>query len=56
MMTRTAGLERVCPECDSVMTVVHRGQFSTLHVCPTCGSTLTIPPPVPLLLRKAPSD
>jgi len=39
--------KRVCPECDAEMTLVHRGQFSTLYVCPICGSSLTLPPRTP---------
>ena len=54
MRSGTTEIEQVCPECQHAMTLVHRGQFSTLLVCPTCGSTLTIPPPVPVVLVQTP--
>ena len=52
MVERTGSITRICPECESVMTLAHKGHFSTLYVCPTCGSTLTIPPPVPAVPPK----
>jgi hypothetical protein len=52
-MTGTAENERLCPECEDLMTLLHSGRFSTLYVCPNCGSTLTLPPPEPLDLPKA---
>jgi hypothetical protein len=45
-------MNRVCPECEDEMTLVHRGQFSTLYVCRICGCTLTLPPPVPAVPPK----
>jgi ssDNA-binding Zn-finger/Zn-ribbon topoisomerase 1 len=53
MMGEREPTERICPECDDVMRLVHWGRFSTLYVCPTCGSTLTLPPPEPLATPKS---
>jgi hypothetical protein len=55
-MTMTVEIERVCPQCENVMPLVHKGRFSTLHVCPGCGITLTIPPPIPVAAPKLRPD
>lgn len=44
--------ERICPQCKGVMTLAHKGQFSTVYVCPGCGSMLTIPPPEPAIRKR----
>jgi hypothetical protein len=46
--------ERICPECDHVMRLVHKGRFTTLYVCPTCACTLTLPPAVPAVPPEGP--
>jgi hypothetical protein len=54
MMGESEQRDRNCPECNDVMTLVHRGRFATLYACPTCGSTLTLPPPEPLAPPQSP--
>jgi transposase len=51
-MVQNEPTERTCPDCGDVMTLVHRGRFSTLFTCPTCGITLTLPPREPVALPK----
>jgi hypothetical protein len=46
--------EEICPECDHVMRLVHKGRFSTLYACPTCGCALTVPPAVPAVPAEGP--
>lgn len=46
--------EKICPECDHVMRLVHKGRFSILYVCPTCACTLTVPPTTPAVPPDGP--
>ena len=48
MTTAPVEDQRRCPECENVMTLLHRGRFSTVYLCPIRESTLTLPPPAPV--------
>jgi hypothetical protein len=47
--------EQICPECDHVMRLVHKGRFSTLYVCPTCACTFHSRPQSRPFRRRVPS-
>jgi hypothetical protein len=34
------------------MVIIHKGEFSTVYACTACGTTMTIPPKIPLASRK----
>lgn len=34
------------------MVIIHQGEYSTVYACGTCGTTMTIPPKIPLASPK----